>query len=298
MIFAELIAKINQLFGYTPTQAQLLANPDLLEIAIDACGVNVNSLTDIADSLNTLLGTAYTAAQLTSRPDLIRLGLKSLQANLPNGTRLNNVEIFVQITPPLTRTDGSLLQNGDTWIKPIDNGIFNSAGRYVWNNSVSLWVTEQKRFMAGGYNATVNNTSFNAALVENGYLCGFTEISTNIDRTTDFPQFANLYVSAWTWRVYSTVLTTNFDTNNRFDLRANVVNSTSSAGALITTVNSDSVLTQGGTVAYFPLSSVINRNANQAISASVRIKNVVGAPAYGSGILRPIWSYVIQGVHP
>lgn len=130
MIFAELIAKINQLFGYTPTQAQLLANPDLLEIAMDAAGVDVNSLTDIANSLNTLLGTAYTAAQLTSRPDLIRLGLKSLQANLPNGTLINGVSQIIytptiEVPRPQTRptinggvVGGSALVIGDRWVNP------------------------------------------------------------------------------------------------------------------------------------------------------------------------------------
>jgi hypothetical protein len=81
VIFSDLITKINQLFGYTPTQAQLLANPDLLEIAIDAIGVNVSSLSDVATAYNTLMGTSYSGSDLNARPDILRIGLKLLASN-------------------------------------------------------------------------------------------------------------------------------------------------------------------------------------------------------------------------
>lgn len=192
---------------------------------------------------------------------------------------------------------GAALQNGDRWYKPVDGNIPNSRGIYIREGL--LWVTAQKIFMNGGYGNSVIATTANANLVNDGLFMGYNEVSTSVDRTINFSPFTNMLISGFAIRFYSSVVGTNFDANNRFDLRANILNSTTSAGALITTVNSGAVLAQNGVINFFPMSSVVNIAANtQAVSATVRVKNVVGTPAFSASTLRPYWAYILQGVHP
>lgn len=86
----DLQNKINALYGYTPTTQQLIQNPDLINIALDAIAGKVMDLPTIATALNTLLGTSYNGSDLLTRPDLLRLGLAAIisdnQATVADGS--------------------------------------------------------------------------------------------------------------------------------------------------------------------------------------------------------------------
>lgn len=86
----DLQNKINALYGYTPTTQQLIQNPDLINIALDAIAGKVMDLPTIATALNTLLGTSYDGSHLLIRPDLLRLGLAAIisdnQATVADGS--------------------------------------------------------------------------------------------------------------------------------------------------------------------------------------------------------------------
>lgn len=86
----DLQNKINALYGYTPTTQQLIQNPDLINIALDAIAGKVMDLPTIATALNTLLGTSYNGSALLTRPDLLRLGLAAIisdnQATVADGS--------------------------------------------------------------------------------------------------------------------------------------------------------------------------------------------------------------------
>ena len=86
----DLQNKINALYGYTPTTQQLIQNPDLINIALDAIAGKIMNLPTIATALNTLLGTSYDASNLLTRPDLLRLGLAAIisdnQATVADGS--------------------------------------------------------------------------------------------------------------------------------------------------------------------------------------------------------------------
>lgn len=96
--FLDLQNKINALYGYTPSQSALLSDTQLLEIAIEAIGANVSSLSEIATAYNNLMGSNFSASELPSRPDILLRGIKLLSASRGNSGNSNNIVPLIIFT--------------------------------------------------------------------------------------------------------------------------------------------------------------------------------------------------------
>lgn len=81
MMFSDLQDKINALYGYTPSQSNLLQNPELLDMAIMAIAANATDLSAIATAYNTLMGTSLTSGDLIAQPDKTKLGILAIASS-------------------------------------------------------------------------------------------------------------------------------------------------------------------------------------------------------------------------
>ena len=67
---------------------------------------------------------------------------------------------FVQTTAPTQRSSGVPLVTGDRWYKPIDNGVFETSGIWMYNGS--LWLSENY-LIGGGSGIHADNYSANSS---------------------------------------------------------------------------------------------------------------------------------------
>jgi hypothetical protein len=81
MNLADAQSRINALFGYEPSEAELLARPDLIDIAIEAVRASVFNVSQVVTALNTFFDAEYTADDLKQRVDLLKIGMAILAAD-------------------------------------------------------------------------------------------------------------------------------------------------------------------------------------------------------------------------
>jgi hypothetical protein len=184
--FTDISSKINGLFGYSPTQAELLQRPDLISIALDAIAANIMTLTEIATAINALMGTTYSNDELRQRPDLLRLGIMAIAADsggaIADGSIITAKYADQSVTPaklsqPLTL--GSPVS--PSAVSVVDYVIPSWVRIIICSLSgLSLSGTENLNFRLGSSGVPkATGYSGAASFAENGAVCKAANISTS-----------------------------------------------------------------------------------------------------------------------
>jgi len=107
-------------------------------------------------------GSANTADRTYTLPNASgTIALEGALTSLANPTIQNGFYQFVQNTKPTQRAAGVPLVAGDRWFKPIDNGVANTTGWWVWSGLYWLSALQQANSqITGSFSASSYNLPF------------------------------------------------------------------------------------------------------------------------------------------
>jgi hypothetical protein len=128
---------------------------------------------------------------------------------LPNNTRINNIEHFYQSTKPVTRGDGSALVIGDRWWKPMEGT------EWFWNGTYWLSTT---RYHISSFSAAILSAS-------NSIIANWANLSSNVNgsfiiqtpfKAQGYGESSPIFFDSLSWR--GNIATGATDTDNYWSL--------------------------------------------------------------------------------